>query len=510
MALKVGTTNITDVIVKTSNGNTNVTELYVGNTKVWGKRTFTVTLTNASYMTVSYSYIDAGGNTKSGSISSTTTFSDVGYNQSVTISASPATQTAQYTYSVSTNGGTYGTSTSSVSITGSRTTRYYDVTVGAKYSSTVLASQTVNVAYGTTVYSSSYYNDNEYVTTEYRYSGKTTNSVTVTGANQSVYTTYSTRNPNTVEVTIVARYGSSNIASTSVTVNYGTSVNSTSYYGSTLSSGIYSFSGGSGQSTTATSNTTIYTTYSSCSWSYNVPVYNGSGRGQMWYSMSRYGIYYKCNGTITISGTGYPASSQFVYVFSGGAFNSSSGSSATQYYASNYYSPSTAYEKSVNENSSIYLPTATIFTPSYVYNSDNYVTVYNSSSGLTQYSTFNSGSNTTIRSRLSSPDDNILIYDSCLGGSFLFSQYKSAIAYDGYSSASHSTYSNETFQSVKNMYGFRIDVSPYNDGETTGASYSIYAFYHNASTYNCRFFASSSSVNYPSGDYSRTIRIFVK
>lgn len=167
MAIKIGQN--TSKIVKVKTGGETKTAKYVfvkknGVTKqIYGGRNFTLTLTNPSYMVVTYSYVDYTGTTKSGSVGATTTFTDVGYDQDITISASPAPATAQYTYSVSTTGGTYTPSTSSLSITGSRTLNKYPVTIsaGTGISSAYLSTSSTatsgsasgtNYDYGTTVY----------------------------------------------------------------------------------------------------------------------------------------------------------------------------------------------------------------------------------------------------------------------------------------------------------------------------------------------------------------------
>lgn len=164
MPLKIGTTSISDIQVIKNGTTTSLTELYVTKnnttTKVWGKRSFTVTVNNYSYLSsITYSYKDAGGYTKSGSISKTTTFTDVGYNENITITATAKSQTYQYTYSVNTTGGTYTPSTSSVTITGSRTTRIYSLLWSGSnidsvtfYSNSGHTNVITSAAYGSTVY----------------------------------------------------------------------------------------------------------------------------------------------------------------------------------------------------------------------------------------------------------------------------------------------------------------------------------------------------------------------
>lgn len=168
MAFTFQGTKISDITVVEANGtSTNLTEFYQGPTKVWGKRNFTVTLVNPDYMNVSYSYKDAGGYTKSGTLTSTTTFSNVGYTENITITASAKDATTEWIYSVDTTGGTFGPNDAkSLTITASRVTAevrmsvlvtYYAITsINSKAStSTTWYTDTITGAYGST-YSKTY------------------------------------------------------------------------------------------------------------------------------------------------------------------------------------------------------------------------------------------------------------------------------------------------------------------------------------------------------------------
>ncbi len=212
-------------------------------------RSFTVNLTNPDYMTVEYSYIDVSGNSRTGNISQTTTFTDIGLNQTITITATPLTNTDEYSYTVDNQGGTYNQNVSVISITATRTINTYTVIVGAKYQNNVLDSQTLlNIPYGTRVYSSDYYNADTFTTVEAYYSGKTTNSVRVTG-NTSVYTVYSTMTPRTYAYTITASYGGNEIADYSNSAAYGTTINILNIFGQTYETSSYVYSGRTGDET---------------------------------------------------------------------------------------------------------------------------------------------------------------------------------------------------------------------------------------------------------------------
>ena len=309
----------------------------------------------------------------------------------------------------------------------------------------------------------------------------------------------------TCTVTIRAVYNNNVIKSTTATVTIGSSISSTSYYGSTLSDGIYSFSGGSGQTISAYEGATITTTYSSCSWTRSVSVSKGSNRGDVFYTTgSKYNSYTKAGSSISITRYNeYPANSISLYMFSGGT---------PGYTVSNYYSPSTAYSTTIYPESTTSVTLSgngSSFSASY-FNSNNSVTVYDAGTSISthQDSTYSSGSSSTIRDRIVSPESYIYITDSYLG-CYTASQYKAAVAFDGYSSGGYTSQSNITFNGTKNMYGFTFSCNPYydEDGYTSGCDYSIYAYYHNASTYNVRFYAAQSSVDYPGYIYTRTISI---
>lgn len=208
---------------------------------------FKVNLTNPEYMTVSYSYIDSTGNVVQGNITQTTTFNDIKAGETITITATPLSSTAQYTYSVSSNGGTYDSSTTEISINATRTINQYNVVVGIKYQDTVITSQTIRVDYGTIVNSADYYNDDTYTTTNYIYTGKTTNQITVS-SDSSVYTTYSTRSERTYsyQIRVFVVPNESPVETYRGSAAYGTQIAVIDIYGSTYTRGNYEYYNRSG------------------------------------------------------------------------------------------------------------------------------------------------------------------------------------------------------------------------------------------------------------------------
>ena len=113
-----------------------VRQIDINGSAVWvSGRSFTITISDTvgAISSVSYSYKDSTGATKSGSITVSTTFDDVGVDESITVTAIETADTAQYTYS-STGSGTFDKNVSSTTIVGSRELRSY--TVNITYDST--------------------------------------------------------------------------------------------------------------------------------------------------------------------------------------------------------------------------------------------------------------------------------------------------------------------------------------------------------------------------------------
>lgn len=127
-------------------------------TQVWGKRTFTATVSNYSYLSsLTYLYNDAGGYQQTNSFSSTTTFNNVGFDENITISATPISSTVQYSYSVS-GIGTFTPSSSSTTVQGIRSTQVYtlygecDNATVKFYSNSGLTTEITQASYGDTIY----------------------------------------------------------------------------------------------------------------------------------------------------------------------------------------------------------------------------------------------------------------------------------------------------------------------------------------------------------------------
>ncbi len=196
-----------------------------------------------------------------------------------------ATDSVRYSFSTSSSTSYEVTSQVSSSVAGGNIAsgtvyiwRY--CTIGAKYSSTVLASQKQWYRDSTTCSSASYYNTDSYTdprtTSEYNkkyyYTGKTTNSITVSSSATEVYTVYSTQNKINYTVSFTkasGSYGSWSVASISAawdaaisrsgdTITVGSSTSTYSGYTATGYTTTVAYTNDSG--TVGTANKTITAT----------------------------------------------------------------------------------------------------------------------------------------------------------------------------------------------------------------------------------------------------------
>lgn len=196
-----------------------------------------------------------------------------------------ATDAVRYSFSTSSSTSYEVTSQVSSSVAGGNIAsgtvyiwRY--CTIGAKYSSTLLASQKQWYRDSTTCSSASYYNTDSYTdprtTSEYNkkyyYTGKTTNSITVSSSATEVYTVYSTQNKINYTVSFTkasGSYGSWTVSSISAawdaaisrsgdTITVGSSTNTYSGYNATGYTTTVAYTNDSG--TVGTANKTITAT----------------------------------------------------------------------------------------------------------------------------------------------------------------------------------------------------------------------------------------------------------
>lgn len=203
----------------------------------------------------------------------------------IKFTATTATDAVRYSFSTSSSTSYEVTSQVSSSVAGGNIAsgtvyiwRY--CTIGAKYSSTVLASQKQWYRDSTTCSSASYYNADSYTdprtTSEYNkkyyYTGKTTNSITVSSSATEVYTIYSTQNKTKYTVSFTkasGSYGSWSVASISAawdaaisrsgdTITVGSSTSTYSGYTATGYTTTVAYTNDSG--TVGTANKTITAT----------------------------------------------------------------------------------------------------------------------------------------------------------------------------------------------------------------------------------------------------------
>ena len=307
---------------------------------------------------------------------------------STSITATPATQTAQYTYSF--DGWYVGdtqiessrTITANTTITArfTRTTRTYTVTILRNYRSygTVSTSSVTNVPYGTVLSTSSNtLNVNGTIVTatpasqtaqySYSFSSWTNGTATVTG-NLTVTANFS-RSTRSYTITIaVSPSGYGSVSQTSVTADYGTSISTS---GSTLSIGdtditatparqtaqyTYSFSSWSNASGTVTGARTITANFSRSTRTYTVTVIPR-------YSTSTSGTNATATNGITggtVSTTSTSTTNMFSVIIPGISYNSSvsiTASPESGYSFVGWYTSTSS--TSATSTSSTYRPTVT-------------------------------------------------------------------------------------------------------------------------------------------------------
>ena len=162
MPLKIGTINVSDIDVNKDSSTVSLTTVNVKKnnvvTQVWGKRTFIIATDQLEYVSsATYAYKDAGGYDKNGSILTSQTFSDVGFDENVVINVTPIGDTVEYTYST-TGAGTHTPSTSMVIVGGLRVYQVYTLygecdNASVKfYSDSGLTTEITQATYGNTIY----------------------------------------------------------------------------------------------------------------------------------------------------------------------------------------------------------------------------------------------------------------------------------------------------------------------------------------------------------------------
>ena len=586
MAFKIGNVALSDIVVNDENGNPiDIREVNVKKnnvtTKVWGKRSVTVTVNNYSYISsISYSYKDAGGYTKSGTISSTTTFSDVSYDENFTISATAKSRTIQYVYSVS-GGGTYNPNISSITITGSRSTRYYTVNLTGNYThwcyyedSDRIEVDSAYVPYGTTVtkYNDTaieingtiYYAEAPNQTAQYTYTVGTISTVLPITLNTGYDATVNcdtTRSIRKYDVTVGCKYGNNTIiTSTTVNIEYGTTVNSSTYYGSTYSHTenkiTYNFSGLTSSSITVTgSGQSVYSKYSSVNYKIGIDFDNidSTKTGYIYCRIRRTGstnlTQWKRSASGFLGYTGYDYPSGYASDMANGRiwfewFLAGKVYGSYIYYYSGPVNPVTVYLSSSTANSyvvrdltnditysSYYLGTAGASNKQFISTSETTISTTAGDLRLRQTITRSGVStsnclnkfNKLNYSRTVSPswihsslfgDSNsaFSIYDICSEEFKTVYEdihtYSHVTAYEVLTTDTTLTYlpiTGSNLTTAGNCHGFHLKVEPteyYDPDEETyeyyGHSYEIYCVWHNASVYNTRIISAGNSTNYAS------------